>query len=382
MSNTVSTDALRPEIWGKELYLDAAKNMFFYGKNDGMGGPDGYGLMGTGPNNVIQIVDALKKDNGDTVTVPLTAKLSGAGVTGDSELEGNEEIISPYSESIAISLKRNAVRLTGKLDEKKNAFDMRMDAKNKLKIWLSEWQEQQIFLKLGGVANTSLTDTNGVVVGTDATWSNTPDGVADATTNAGYGARYLCADSTSGATSLASTDLITPQLISQLKAKARAASPKIRPIKVGGENYYVMFVHPNQAYDLKYNATFAQAMREAEVRGKENPIFTGALGVWDKVILWEHEMCPFLDISVAGNNFTASGSGTDYAAVDAYRAILCGAQAIAVVNCDYDAKWVEEKFDYQNQVGFATGFLGGIQKIQFNSKDYGVAYLDTASSIA
>lgn len=379
--NTASTDALRREVWGKELYIDAAKNMFFYGKNDGMGGPDGYGLMGPGPGYVIQTKDELSKEKGDTVTIALTAKLSGAGVTGDAEMEGNEEGITPYSEQIAISLKRNAVRLTGTLDEQKNAYDMRNDAKIKLKTWLSEWQEQQIFLKLGGVANTSLTDVNGVVIGADAAWSNTVDEASDTETNLGYGARYLCADQASGATSLASTDLITPQLISQLKAKARSANPKIRPIRIDGENYYVMFLHPNQAFDLKYNATFAQAMREAETRGKENPIFTGALGIWDKVILWEHEMCPFLDISVAGNNFGSSNSGTDYAAVDCYRAILCGAQAVAVVNCGYDKKWVEKSFDYDNQFGVSTGFLGGIQKIQFNSKDYGVAYLDTASSL-
>ena len=37
-------------------------------------------------------------------------------------------------------------------------------------------------------------------------------------------------------------------------------------------------------------------------------------------------------------------------------------------------------FDYKNTVGYATGLIGGIQKITFNSIDYGVVALDTAAT--
>ena len=139
------------------------------------------------------------------------------------------------------------------------------------------------------------------------------------------------------------------------------------------------FLHPWQAYDLKQNAQFAQAMREAEVRGKENPIFTGALGVWDNVILFEHEYVPFLDVSVAGNSFRAAAAGTD-CAVDCFRALLCGKQAALFAKCKNGNEWVEKKFDYDNKTGFATGLIGGIDKIMFNSKEYGVIAVDTAAT--
>ena len=164
MANTVSIDALRPELWQKELYKDAIDNMYF----------TQMGMMGSDENNIIQTKDYLTKSKGDTVTLPLTAKLSGSGVSGDDELEGNEEAINAYSDSVIINQKRFAVRLTGQLDEQKNAYDMRADAKNKLSIRLQEFMERQFFLKLAGVNNTSLTDVNGVVVGTDAAWSNAP----------------------------------------------------------------------------------------------------------------------------------------------------------------------------------------------------------------
>lgn len=367
MANTVSVDALRPEIWQKALYQDVIDNLYF-SKN---------GMMGKDENAIVQLKDELSKQQGDTITIGLTTKLSGAGVSGDNELEGNEEAISAYSEAIAIDQKRFAVRLTGKLDEQKNAYDMRSDAKNKLSIRMQEFIERQIFLKLGGVTNVLLNDIAGVTVGADCAWSNTPDYIPDADTAAGYGDRYLGADYTSGATSLAATDLISPELISRTKIKAMVASPKIRPIRINGKDHYVMFIHPYQAFDLKNNATFAQAQREADTRGKENSIFTGALGIWDGVVIHEHEYVPFLDISVAGHSFRGAAAGTDFA-VDACRALLCGKQAAAFAKAKNPNGWVEKSFDYNNKTGFATGIIGGIQKIMFNSKEYGVVALDTA----
>jgi len=371
MGNTVSTDALRPEIWVKELFKDAMDNMYFTQN----------GMMGEGTNNIIQVKSDLNKQKGDTITVGLTAKLSGGGVTGDSELEGNEEAISAYSDAIAIDQIRHAVRLTGLLDEQKNAYNMRQDAKDKLSTWLQEFIEMQFFLKLAGVGHASLTNVAGTVISTNYAWSNTGIQVPAADTAAGYGDRYLCADYTNGADSLATTDLLTPELISRAKIKAQLAEPKIQPLKINGKNYYILFVHPWQAFDLKNNATYAQAQREAAQRGSENPIFTGALGIWDGVIVHEHEYVPFLDISAVGNNYVATGSGTDITA-DCFRALLCGRQAgvYATTKGMMDKGWVEKKFDYDNKTGFKTGIIGGIQKVTFNSLDYGVIAVDTSAT--
>ncbi len=364
--NTVSTDALRPEIWSKDLYQDVEDGLYFV-KN---------GMMGKDTNNVIQLKDELSKEKGDTITMGLTTKMSGNGVTGDSELEGQEEVISPYSEAIAISQKRFAVRLTGRLDEQKNGFDMRKDAKDKLAIRLQEFIEMQMFLKLGGLGIATLTDISGTVVSADYAWSNTPDTISATDTAAGYGARYICADYTNGADGLAATEIITPELISRARIKAMVAAPKIQPLRIDGKNYYVLFVHPYQAFDIKRSAEWTQAQREAQARGKDNPIFTGALGVWDSVILHEHEYAPWLDISVVGYSFTATATGTQYGA-DCARALLCGRQAAVFAKCKNDNAWVEETFDYKNKVGFGTGLIGGIQKVMFNSKEYGVVAVDT-----
>lgn len=368
--NTVSDSGLRPQLWSKELWNNVIDSLFFTQNK----------LMGEDKNNIVYVMNDLKEKVGDRITVPITYKLSGSGITGDNEAEGNEEKIVAYSDAVLIDQIRKPVRLTGLLDEQKNAYNMRVDAKEKIAIWMKEFIERQIFFKLGGVNNTSLNDVNATVVAAQCNWSNTSDEVPDADTAAGYGYRYLCADSTSGATSLAATDLITPALLSRLRAKASNATPSILPIQWEGDEYYVVFVHPNQMYDLKQNPVFTQALREAERRGKDNPLFKHAQAYWDGMIIYEHKYVPFLDISVAGHNFSSSSAGTDYAAVDAYRAILCGRQAAVLARCKTDTGWVEKKFDYDNQAGFSSSMIGGIQKVTFNSLDYATVCLDTAAT--
>jgi N4-gp56 family major capsid protein len=366
MANTVSVDALRREVWIKELFKDVKDSLFFTNHN----------MMGKDSNNVIQVKDELQKGKGDAITFGLTAKLSGAGIDGDSELEGNEEAISSYDEQVLIDQKRFAVRLTGQLDEQKAAYEMRTDAKDKLAIRLVEFLERQFFMKLGGVTETDLTDVNGNVYSADALWSNTPNIVPFADEAAGTGDRYICADA-SGVDSIAATDVLTTTLISRARVKAQLASPKIQPLRIGGQDHYVLFVHPWQAYDLKTNTSdvWAQAQREAQTRGGSNPIFSGALGIWDGVIIHEHEYVPTVqtssDFSSTGEEFTARG----------FRSLLCGRQACVFAQAKNPKAFVEKEFDYENKIGFATGMIGGIQKPTFNSLDYGVITLDTSATV-
>jgi len=86
-----------------------------------------------------------------------------------------------------------------------------------------------------------------------------------------------------------------------------------------------------------------------------------------------------LDISAVGHNFTAVAAGTDFSA-DCFRAILCGQQAAGFAKAKNRKHGLKKSFDYGNQWGFATGLIGGIQKIMFNSKEYGVIQVDTAAT--
>lgn len=367
MANTVSTSNLRAQLWDKELMKDVQDSLYFSQRN----------MMGEGANNIIQVKSQLAKNPGDRVTFGLTLKIGG-GITGDSELEGNEQAITSYAQSCVIDQIRNSVRLTGRLDEQKVAYDMRMDAKDQLAKWKTEFIERQIFMKLGGVTETNLTDVGGVVYSTYAAWSNSANPVPAADEAAGTGVRYVCAKST-GIDAIAATDILTTTLITKARVKASISSlgtPALQPIRVNGQEYYIMFIHPWQAADLKTasNSVWAQAQRDAQARGENNPIFTGALGIWDGVILHEHEYVPTCQ---ANEDFDTAGTDC---AVRVFRSILCGRQAAVHAECNNPRGFVEKEFDYENKVGFATGLIGGFQKTAFNSVDYATISVDTGAT--
>jgi N4-gp56 family major capsid protein len=168
--------------------------------------------------------------------------------------------------------------------------------------------------------------------------------------------------SATGTGDITATDLITPALISKVRVwckvgGGRAQTP-LRPVRVDGKTYFVMLVHPDVAYDLKQDSTYAQANREARERGKSNPLFTGALGVWDGVVIHEHE-----NVSIVTN----WGGGSN---VNGAKCSFMGAQSL-VWAWGKKPSVVAKNFDYENEHGYAWGMICGTNKPKFNSLDYG-----------
>lgn len=368
MANTSGNSSARQQLYQKELFKDREDKLYFMAN----------GMMGEGEDNIVQVKADLKKEQGDTINFFLTAKLNNQVITGDSEVEGNEEEISSYAESVSINQARQAVRLKGNYDEQRIAYNMREDAKNKLSIYMNEFLERQIFMKLGGVTEVDLTDVGGNVYSLDATFSNSATPVPAADEAAGSGTRYICSDA-AGLDSLAATDILTTDLITRAKVKAQVGSggvPRIKPVRIKGKDYFIMFIHPWQAADLKTDSSskWYAANRDAQVRGDDNPLFTGALGVWDGVIIHEHEYVPTCQ---ASSNFDGSGTA---AGAQAFRSLLCGCQAAVMAETNKSMLMIEKAFDYENKMGYAINFIGGVQKPTFNSIDYGVVTVDTGAT--
>lgn len=216
--------------------------------------------MGKSPNSIIQINEDLKKDAGDQVTTGLLMKLSGDGVTGDSTLEGNEEALIFRDFAITIDQIRNAVRTKGKMEEQKTPIDLKQKAKDALSVWLQEYTEKKIFSKL---------------------------------TNSPTSDRVVYAGTAKTEATLAATDKFTADLIGKARRIAIADKyAKIRPVSVDGKNLYVMIVDPWQARDLRSDAKWLAAQQSANIRGETNPIFTGALGMYEGVVVHENELIP------------------------------------------------------------------------------------------
>lgn len=127
MANTTITIApeLVQQAWAKDTWKAGVEQTFF----------DKF--TGTGADSIVQVRTELQKGDGDTINIPLLMKLKGEGVTGDNQLEGNEEALIYRNFKVTIDQLRHAVRLRGKMDEKKTQINMRKDAKMALSYWLA-----------------------------------------------------------------------------------------------------------------------------------------------------------------------------------------------------------------------------------------------------
>lgn len=317
--------------------------------------------MGMDSNAMIHVAEDLKKKKGDKLTFSLIAGLEGEGVQGNGTLEGNEEELIAYSQDVTIDLFRNAIVTAGKISEKRYPWSVWAEFKPALTNWLSQFVENRAFKALGSV--------NGVfyAAASDAqknAWnvSNVDRvlyGAATSNYNATHATALLNVDST--------TDVLNTSHLSLIKRIAKLARPRVAPLRVPdgpATEVYVYFAHPYSTRSLKADTAWQNAQREAMPRGLDNPLFTGALGYWDGVLVVETDKTLLLP--------TAGSGGTTQVTQN----FLCGRQALLMpMGGDEDGGrlgFIEQKFDYENKKGCAIEKMFEVSKAVFNGKDHGV----------
>lgn len=332
---------LAVKLWSKKLFQEALKQTWLYK------------FMGETSDSVIQIKDDTTKSPGDRITIGLRMQLTGNGVEGDGTLQGNEESLTVYSDNLLINQLRHAVRSDGKMSEQRIPFSVREEARMGLQDWFAGRIDTALFNQLAG--NTGVTDTK--FTGHNATVAPT------STTN------WIFANSVANETQVASASASNIFKLSFLDAaveRAKTNSPLIRPIKVNGDDKYVCFLHPYQVTDLRQNTNTGQwvDIQKAMYMGAKdnNPIYSGALGEYNGVILHESTRVPSVTSGV-------------------YRALFCGAQAGVIAygrdNSGQTINWYEELFDYGNQLGVSAGLIWGCKKTIFNSTDFATIVIST-----
>lgn len=353
--------ALAVDRWARELEKEALKRTSFIQ------------FVGTSSDSMIQLKQEMGKDAGDNITYGLRMQLSGTGISGDNTLEGNEEALTTFTDQLFIDQLRHAVRSAGKMSEQRVPFSVRDEARDGLADWFSGRYDQWLFSQLCGDGHSYSSTASGTIF---TGFNQVVDAIGAADTD-----HFVMPNDQTTEAGIASTSassVFTLSLIDRAVTKAKTISPLIRPFKIMGHDYYVAFLHPLQVEDLRTDAQTAgnwfdiqsKAMQGGDVT--ENPIFTGALGVYNNVVLHESTY-------VRPGNVTPSAGAV-------YRAVLCGAQA-ACLGYGYNhgpqrMEWVEELFDYGNKLGVAGGCIGGIKKTRFNSKDYGTVLMPTYTSNA
>jgi len=349
------------KIWSALLYKEALKTIYF-GK-----------FVRSDDLSIIQTKDDLTKEAGDQIGFDLRTRLSGGGRTDDQDLEGYEEALTFYGWSVLLHLRANAVKAKGKMSMRRTKHNIMTNAKNALGDWMAEMIDTDTVLALSGLANSAIVDDDDAIIAavnpsTNRIWfgGQTTGGVLEAVTT-----DLLVND--------AAANLFGTLVISAVKRKAELATPKIRPVMVDGQKHYVMFIHPYQAKALKNEAAWKAAQQYANVRGNKNPIFSGALGVWDGVVVHEYERIETRLGTTASGDAASYFLSTDECANGIYvaRALFCGAQA-GVHAYGQKPGWYPKDFQYNRVPGVATDVIYNAGKTRFNSEDFGIICVDTA----
>ena len=263
-------NALSNEGWEAQLNVEVIEATYFNR------------FVGKDTQSMIQEKEEPNKAAGDRVTCGLRGILSGDGKQGNEVLEGDEEAFDTFDDQLFVDELRHAVSIPagGTIDAQRVPYDLRAEGYDSMKQWYAERIDEAMFNQLCGFTPAS-------AVNTKRTGQQVV--IAPSTNN------VIRANAKASDEALVSADVITLSQIDALKERASTmrqefGQPIIRPFMMMGEPYYVLFIHDFQETDLRRDAGdggWLQFQRDAAQGGAitNNPIWTGALGVYNNVIL-------------------------------------------------------------------------------------------------
>jgi N4-gp56 family major capsid protein len=337
-----TNDAQTVKLWSSMTLREALKATLFSK------------IMGTGKRAILQRMVELEKSAGDEIKYDLLMQMTGAGVTGDNRMRDNEEALVYYQDTVKIDQLRNAHAFR-RMSQQRTLHSMRSDAKVNLADWFAGTFDSYMFRTLCG--DTTLTH------GTTAT--------APTSNHVIYSG-----DATSQAT-LGSNDQFTLADMDYAKEKAKTLTPPIRPTMADGRETYVVVLHPYSVTDLRLDVAnsayvdWPTIQMQAQKRGNNNPLFSGALGVYNNMVLWESTRIYSPASNVRRNLFLGAQAGV-FAMGGAYDNI-----EKSRVGKDNLMSWYEEIDDYGNEKGISVGSIFGMNKSVFNSNDYGLIVISS-----
>jgi N4-gp56 family major capsid protein len=305
MNSNVASDLTLwiPEIWSRKVYEEAKAKHFW----QRFSGPEGSGMP-------FIIKTELLTNPGDTINISQLAHLTGAGVTGETRLRGQEEKLSLAQVQIIPEWNRHAVSDTAKAS-KQIMHPFRQKASVALAYWM------------GSKFDTSA-------------WT-----AARTTASCGFEATTIDQVFGNNGTSLDDLDSADTFGVAEIrKGSAILESKNIQKVSVpgmpAGEGYYLCFINPWQAYSLKSDTEWIANHQSASERGATNPLFTGALGEIDGVIIHSTTQCTRVENANSPAIYTA-------------RAVMVGQEAICR-GLNEDIVWSEQIDDYEFEHGIAV----------------------------
>lgn len=343
------------------------------------------GLNPNDPNNIVQIFDEPTKEPGAEIKYNLIPNIVGPGVLGDNPITGNTVAFKALQDSFSINQQRQGEKANGRMSQQRVPYSIRSGIKTTLANWWTQIFDVGFFNQIAG----NSAQTNLAYTGLNATIA--PDS-----------AHHIFASTATTEAGLTNAMPFGIELIPKVNAMARGTLTfPIKPLNVGGVQVNgVLFLHPLQVKSLRtaYGAGAWGDIMKSAYQGSAasggNPIFSGALGIIDNVVLHEAPNLPYGDdaqnqvydavanaMVPAPTSLGPVATGTTSVA----RAVFVGAQALAmgfggaeVINGKtLKVSWSEAVLDHGNQLEIVAGMIYGMKKSRFASQDYATIVIST-----
>lgn len=326
---------------------------------------------GDGDNYVIQRMREVESDAGDRISFDLAMQFIGQPTYGDEVREGLEENLRMYTDEILIDQVRHSSNPGGRMSRKRTLHDLRAICRDRESDYWSRFIDQVKFIYLSGARGINLFPA--IPLG----WT----GHAGNAIQAPDAAHQMWpTDAITAKTGVAAGDKMTRTIIERAGTRATMMQEEdntlvsLQPVSIDGEPHFVTLMSEYQAYDMRTSTAtgdwFDIQKAATTAEGRNNPIFKGALGMLNNIVLHKHEY------AIRFNDY---GAGAN---VEAARALFLGRQAGAIA---YGApgglsfQWTEELKDGGNRMVIYCGTIFGFKKTRFNGRDFGVMAIDTAA---
>jgi len=312
----------------------------------------------------------LGKEGGDQIRMTLVKQLTGggssienAGQVADDELIENEESIAFSNIDVRIENWRHAVGVRGRMTNQRTPFQVRSKATRALSNLGALFHDASMFftfyvgcsphLLRSGIYTTSST---GIGAHPNSYMTTATDPVA--------------ADLDSMAADATPFNAGTLDWLGQY-----VAENNINPVIVDGQPKYIVIVSPSQARTLRADQDWQDAMLHVAEKGKENPIFSGALGEYNGFVvhkhnkIWTGARADFDNLAVTSKAIVFSDITNENAIADAdvHGAILMGAHSVALAQGGGVYQERRKEDDYGNIKGYSLGHIFGAKRADWEN---------------
>lgn len=346
-----------------QLFVDQSREGYFSNRFEG---------RGENAMSALQVLTQLQKEAGDTISFDLNMALRQKPTYGDARLKGKEEALRFYTDQVKIDQVRCGVSAGGRMSRKRVLHDLRQVARSRMAEWWGRWNDEVTSIYQAGERGMN----SEFIEDLDYT------GFAGNALEAPSAERIVYGGDATSKADLDANDKMSLSLIERLQTKAKTQGggtsgvPRIRPIKIDGEDHFCLLMHPFQEYDLRTNTNTGQWLdiqkAAAGAEARKGPMFKGGLGMYNNTVLHSHEIAIWFDDYGVGSN------------VEAARAIFMGRQAGVVAygspGNGLRMEWHEEQEDHGNEILISSSAILGRKKTRFNGIDFGQYAVDTAAA--